>query len=75
MQINALASKHRRDRTETLEYRLYTMLFLPLAFITVVIKRLMPGHGLHNSGEIHRPFLSEVMELTKTTVPWVFMGR
>jgi hypothetical protein len=59
---------HRHDR---LEYRLYTVLLFPFAVLAVLGMRL----GGRTRSEPKRHFFGEVIELNRTTVPWIFMGR
>ncbi|MEM9839969.1 MAG: hypothetical protein AAF830_12565 [Pseudomonadota bacterium] len=58
------------------EYRFYMILLLPFAFFTVLLQTIWPGRrSTYVSVEDHSPFLSEVIELCRSAVPWVFMGR
>lgn len=76
MQTREMIGTHRKHRTDEGEYRFYMMLFFPVAFLTVLIRRLLPrSHGPRPGDLRHPAFFSEVMELTRSTVPWVFMGR
>lgn len=76
MRNHILNTDHRETRENTREYFLYTAILFPVAFLTVLIRRFMPRTSSSRSS--HRPslgFLSEVMEMTRSAVPWVFMGR
>jgi hypothetical protein len=61
---------HRYDR---IEYRLYTVILFPFAVLAVLAKRAARKGQPRTT--LKRHFLSEVIELNRTTVPWVFMGR
>lgn len=76
MQKHQASVRTRRAHADEHEYRLYTAVLFPVAFCTVLVHRLLPQpRSPYVTSEDQLPFLSEVMELCRSAVPWVFMGR
>lgn len=74
MDTNAMIGKGRHDRAEEREYRFYTILLFPLAFAAVCLRRAFFATRSF-AGAPRRSFFGEVIELNRSTVPWIFMGR
>jgi hypothetical protein len=71
---DAAGTEHHHRYRERIEYRIYTVILFPFAVLAVLARRAGGRH--HDPRFHHHPhFLSEVIELNRTTVPWVFMGR
>ena len=76
MHDKTIVGRRRQLNADQREYRLYTALLFPFAFVAVLLARIWPRPGsIYLTGEAHSPFLSEVTELCRSAVPWVFMGR
>lgn len=75
MQSDARQRTGRCDADQR-EYRLYTALLFPAAFFVVLLSRVWPAtRSPYLVKKEHTPFLSEVIDLCRSAVPWVFMGR
>lgn len=67
-------TKVRSHKRQQIEYRLYTVLLFPLTLMAVCARRVLrPAQPF--AAVPHRSFFGEVMELNRSTVPWIFMGR
>ena len=76
MRNQTMTADHRETRENTREYFLYTAILFPVAFLNVLIRRVLPRTPLQRAGLRPSPsFFSEVMDMTRSAVPWVFMGR
>lgn len=74
MNTKMFEEKNRQCKAEKIEYRLYTFLLLPIACLAVILRRMFFTQQRFATGT--RPsFLGEVLELNRSTVPWIFMGR
>ena len=76
MQSKVSTKRTRQVQSDEREYRLYTALLFPFAFLTVLAQRIWPRpRSPYLSAKDHSPFFSEVIDLCRSSVPWVFMGR
>lgn len=75
--LNAQSKRHvRAHHADQWEYRFYMLLLFPFAFFAVLFQMIWPrDRSPYFIVEDHSPFLSEVIELCRSSVPWVFMGR
>lgn len=74
MDNRMMTAKSRPHRAQSLEYILYSVLLFPFALAAVMVRRLSGSGTSYRTGR-SKSFIGDVIELNRSTVPWVFMGR
>lgn len=69
---NEPAQRH-QDR---IEYRFYFALLMPLSMLLALAAFVLPGRKSVYARKERRPSLfGQAVQMNRTAVPWVFMGR